>query len=67
MLAEKDVSVFFRPHGNLLEIFQFTEEIFNQMPPLIHLLAILTQCLTVTARRDNHFTAAFCQILRTCS
>ena len=49
----------FRPHGNLLERFQFTEGIFNQMPPLIHLLVILARCLTVTARRDNHFTAPF--------
>ena len=52
-----------RPHGNLLEPFQFTEEIFNQMPSLIHLLVILARCLTVTARRDNHFTAASGKIL----
>ena len=49
----------FCPHGKLLELFQFTEGIFNQMPPLIHLLVILARGLTVTARRDNHFTAPF--------
>ena len=31
------------------------------MPLLIPV--ILMRCLTVTARRDNHFTAALCQIL----
>jgi len=33
----------FCPHGNLLELFQFTEEIFNQMPLLIHLLVTLAR------------------------
>ena len=42
-----------RPHGNLLELFQFTEEILNQMPPLVRLLVILTRRLTVTTRQDS--------------
>ena len=63
MSAEKDESVFSARMATFLNPFNLQKKFPTRCRDLYIFLFILARCLTVTARRDNHFTAPFCQIL----